>query len=236
MNRSAVAKIDRFTPLPDSLVEKFGLVTAAVYGRIWRYSQARRGVCDASQQKIADELGLDRVTVNQHIKKLVETGYLDDRTPTVTNRPHTYSVTNKLTIEMTVTVVENNTSGVVQNNSTVNLDNSTVVQNNTKIHIKKQDKKQESLFPTEPAIQEFFFQYHRKRWKSPAEEELFTQTLAVVGSEKMIAAIKWAAANNIAGVPRICTAARKWGTAKPVFSKVNREEHNPVLPEGILDG
>ena len=142
MSRAATAKIDRFTPVPDSLVTKFGLVTAAVYGRIWRYSQASRGVCDASQQKIADDLSLDRVTVNLHIKKLVDGGYLKDKTPTVTNRPHTYAVTDRLQIEMTVTVVENNT-GVVQDNSSVVENNSGgVVENNSKIQDKIQSKKQ----------------------------------------------------------------------------------------------
>jgi DNA-binding Lrp family transcriptional regulator len=124
----------------DTLVEKYGLVTAAVFGRIWRYSQQGREVCDASQQKIADDLGLDRVTVNLHIKRLVDDGYLEDLTPDVKNRPHRYEVTDKAAIEITVGVVENN-STVVENNTSVVENNSTVVQNNSKIVVKKETKK-----------------------------------------------------------------------------------------------
>lgn len=104
-DRKAEAKIKNFTPLMDELVQEFGITTAAVWGRVWRYAQQENRVCQASHDKIADELGVSRRTVIRHIKDLVDSGYLKDHTPDLRNRPHTYSITRKARIEITITGV-----------------------------------------------------------------------------------------------------------------------------------
>lgn len=236
MSRSASAQISHFTPVPDALVAKFGLVTAAVFGRVWRYSQASRGVCDASQQKIADELGLDRVTVNLHIKKLVDGGYLKDRTPTVTNRPHTYAVTDKLKIEMTVTVVENNT-GVVENNSTVNLDNSTVVQNNSKREVKRENKKQDA--GRSPAVEAF--RQSAKAYPAKGQWDAITNTVgadaaAVEMWGNVVAGyiLKGWNPRNVAGMLDFYKRGEVPGGGN--VAKAPSAGRGPMLPEGLLDG
>lgn len=65
-----------YTPLIDSLVDEFGVTTAAVFGRVWRYCQMERGYCHAEQGRIADELNLHRKTINLALQELVENGYL----------------------------------------------------------------------------------------------------------------------------------------------------------------
>jgi len=79
-----------FTPLIDVLVDDMGLISAAVYGRVWRYCQGKQGVCCASLRTIAEELDLSSRTVLRHVKALCEHGYLKDLTPDLRNRAHTY--------------------------------------------------------------------------------------------------------------------------------------------------
>jgi hypothetical protein len=88
---------------------------------------------------------------------------------------------------------------------------------------------QETLIATS-AAEEFFRQFGRKRWKSPAEKELFETTETEVGYEHMLAAVKWGATNGIAKVPSICSAARKWGTNGHQSNKANS---GPRLPDGV---
>ena len=80
------------------LVREFGLVTAAVFGAVWRYCQMENRVCNASTRTIADDLGMEHGTVLRHIKKLCKAGYLRDETPGLRNKPHTYSDTGKVKI------------------------------------------------------------------------------------------------------------------------------------------
>jgi|GEM_PF-6732579 len=88
-----------FTPLIDALVAEEGLVTAAVYGVVWRYCQMADGVCTASQETIAAHLGLTRVTVNAHLRRLCEAGYLKDVTPSeAAGEPRVYADTGKMKI------------------------------------------------------------------------------------------------------------------------------------------
>lgn len=79
-----------FTPVIDTIVLDTSFITAAVYGKVWRYCQMRTGTCMASLQRMADELGMSRRTVMRHLKILVEKGYLEDTTPARRNRPHVY--------------------------------------------------------------------------------------------------------------------------------------------------
>lgn len=89
-----------FTPLLDSLVDEFGIVTAAVFGRVWRYCQMERGYCHAEQSRIAEELNISRETVNRSIKELVKCGYLVDTTPNTKGRTRIYKDTGKAGVSL----------------------------------------------------------------------------------------------------------------------------------------
>lgn len=82
----------KYTPLFDDIVKDFGIVGAAVYGYVWRQCQKEKGVCGASFQTIADDLGLGRITVINHMKRLVEAGQIVDTTPHYDRKPHEYLV------------------------------------------------------------------------------------------------------------------------------------------------
>jgi hypothetical protein len=89
-------KITGFTPLFDSLIEKYDLMTAAVYGRVRRYCQHKSGICYATVTTIAKEIGVSYNTVLRRLKLLCNEGYLEDLTPGLRNKPHRYRLTGKL--------------------------------------------------------------------------------------------------------------------------------------------
>lgn len=105
-------KLKNWTPLIDSLVRRHGLVAAAIFGVIWRYSQMEDGVCRASQETIAERLGLKRITINRNLAKLVESGYIRDLTPDLRNRPHVYADTGKANLETVITAIDMDEEGV----------------------------------------------------------------------------------------------------------------------------
>lgn len=93
-------KLTGFTPLSDLLVKRHGLITAAVYGKVWRYQDAY-GKCTASAERIGSEIGVSDRTVYRHLTTLENDGYL-----TINRRPGHSSiiwVTGKLSYR---TVVE----------------------------------------------------------------------------------------------------------------------------------
>jgi hypothetical protein len=113
-----------FTPLLDTLVQKYGVGIASVYGIIWRYSQMDDKVCRASMQKMADRLNVSAKTIERHAKTLCQDGYLEDLTPGVKNKPHIYITTNKAEIAGVVTGGEkDNTKNVTQTKSRTRSDN-----------------------------------------------------------------------------------------------------------------
>jgi len=87
-----------FTPVIDVVANELGLVPAAVYGVAWRYCQERKGVCFASLATMAKQLGLNPATVQRHLQKLCDAGYLEDTTPALRNKPHTYRDTGRVEI------------------------------------------------------------------------------------------------------------------------------------------
>ncbi len=117
------SRLRNFTPLMDSIIRDTDLEAAAVWGRVWRYEQLDRGVCDASHETIASELGLHSRTVIRRLQILVERGYLKDHTPDLKNRPHTYSTTRKARMEITIEgVTESHTKkpkGMTKSHSTM---------------------------------------------------------------------------------------------------------------------
>jgi len=103
MSKTILAQVDGFTPLIDGVVSEVGLITAAVFGKAWRYCQMADGVCKAAQERIADELDISRATVNTHLKKLCEAGYLRDNTPNLVGLPHEYADTGKANLSISFT-------------------------------------------------------------------------------------------------------------------------------------
>lgn len=117
--------VGTFTPIVDDIAKELGLVTAAVYGAVWRFCQMEDRVCRASLEKLAEVLGVDRATVMRHIKVLCEKEYLIDLTPGLRNVPHTYK-DNRKTVALCnslpqKTVAQNNSSDktVAECNATV---------------------------------------------------------------------------------------------------------------------
>ena len=169
-----LTEVKGFTPLIDALVKEVGVVQAAVYGIVWRHCQMSNGVCTASQDKMAELLGVHRATVLRHLKDLCKKGYLRDTTPTLRNRPHVYADTGKAKIlalvEARAGIAESNSgssegsAGVAESNSTVAEGDTQVLQ---KVTRRENDTIKDSILgdtsdsgekePTgEPLIEEYF--------------------------------------------------------------------------------
>lgn len=103
MSKTILAQVDGFTPIIDAVVADVGLISAAIFGKAWRYCQMSDGVCKAAQDRIADELGLSRATINTHLAKLTEAGYLEDLTPDLSGLPHQYRDTGKANLSISLT-------------------------------------------------------------------------------------------------------------------------------------
>lgn len=100
-----------FTPVFDVLIKRYGVYTALVYGRIWRYCQGERRECFTKQTKIASVLGISRNKVNSSISTLIGDGFLVS-TP-IDRVKKSYRLTEKINcppdeqfIESTVTAHE----------------------------------------------------------------------------------------------------------------------------------
>ena len=134
MSKTILSEADGFTPVIDCVVGETSLMTAVVFGRIWRFCQMKDGVCNASLEKIAEDIGIDKATVMRHAKNLVDCGYLIDLTPDLRNHPHTYADTGKAGLKIGII------AGVAECNATVAECNTGVAQNQLKIDIKKDSK------------------------------------------------------------------------------------------------
>lgn len=85
---------DNFSPLFEGITRDVGLAAGAVYGRMYRYAYTS-GICQASNETIAQDLGISVRTVIRAQHTLIEQGYIIDKTPDLRNKPHTYTMTNK---------------------------------------------------------------------------------------------------------------------------------------------
>lgn len=103
MSKTILANVDGFTPVIDGMIPEVGAMTALIFGKAWRYCQMSDGVCKAAQDRIADELGLSRATINTHFAKLVEAGYLEDMTPDLLGMPHQYKDTGRANLSINLT-------------------------------------------------------------------------------------------------------------------------------------
>ena len=77
MSKTVLANVNGFTPCIDSIVKEHGIMTAAIFGVIWRYCQMKDNTCWASQETIGSVINVSRQTVCEHANKLVESGYLE---------------------------------------------------------------------------------------------------------------------------------------------------------------
>ena len=106
MSNTKASKDNTFTPVFDRVLKDTSLLTAAIFGRVWRFCQMEDGVCSASQARIAEGLGIGRTAVNKHIKLLVNLGYLMDLDPGRRNHPHRYEDTGKAGVSVTGSTLE----------------------------------------------------------------------------------------------------------------------------------
>jgi DNA-binding Lrp family transcriptional regulator len=81
-----------WTPAPDILTRNYGFETAYTWGRIRRLCQLGGGTFTASHEAIGDRIGMSRRALIEILKRLISDGYVEDLTPGVRNRAHTYSV------------------------------------------------------------------------------------------------------------------------------------------------
>jgi DNA-binding MarR family transcriptional regulator len=99
--------MDPFTPCFDHLIARYGLITAAVYGKIWRYEQMRDKECWASKGRMAKELGVSWKTVKRHIDVLSKDGYIDTDGRKKGKRTFVYVTTGLLEKETWVNRLKN---------------------------------------------------------------------------------------------------------------------------------
>jgi DnaD/phage-associated family protein len=103
MSKTILGNVEGWTPVIDTIVDELGVMSAVVFGKAWRYCQMIDGVCKASQDRLAQELGLSRATINSHLAKLTESGYLEDMTPNLLGLPHQYRDTGKANLSINLT-------------------------------------------------------------------------------------------------------------------------------------
>ena len=93
------AKIKGFTPVSDQLCQRYGALTALIYGRVWRYSEMN-GYCTASLSRMSKEIGVSVRTFQRGVEVLELGGYLSiEERPGLTN---IYKPTSKIAYVATV--------------------------------------------------------------------------------------------------------------------------------------
>lgn len=88
-----------YTPAPDVLIELYGrngLIPALIWGKVWRYTKMKDGVCRASILRMSRELRISPKTFSKYLKKLVEDEFILDLTPNLTFSRHIYICTDKI--------------------------------------------------------------------------------------------------------------------------------------------
>jgi len=159
---SFLTEVDGFTPVIDVVVNDVGLITAVVYGAVWRYCQMSDGVCKASLESIGERIHLSRSTVFRHVRLLCENGYLADLTPQSRTSPHIYKDTGMVKIAGLLSAryvtekqsdgcgMSERNSGMSERNSGMSERNSGMSERHTKIHDKIHEDTMSSDKPTTP--------------------------------------------------------------------------------------
>ncbi len=103
MSKTVLANVDGFTPVIDGLAKELSVITAIVFGVVWRYCQMKDGVCTASYSTISEKAGIGRSTVCKHLKKLVAAGYLSKtKDPNPKSTTLTYKDTGKAGMNISI--------------------------------------------------------------------------------------------------------------------------------------
>ena len=224
MSRTVLADVDGFTPLIDFLIQEHGLVTAAVFGRVWRYCQGQLGVCNASIDTIATGLGIDYRTALRHVKTLVDTEYLRDMTPNLRNRPHSYTDTGKAGIKITISTLPESQSTLIQSQSTLTLSQShsdlESVKDTSKKEVKKPDPAAVAAAPPSPLTpgqRMFLAAFGAKRFSNGLQAQTIADLEIHFGYERLAEVVAWAAKKGMArgqAIAAIEKAIPTWGQPK----------------------
>ncbi|MHB0858198.1 MAG: helix-turn-helix domain-containing protein [Anaerolineae bacterium] len=88
---------------PDTFVPHFGWVLACTgdpqltltYGVVWRYCRLPHGICYASLERMADDLGYSPRSLQRWMAELVRLGLVIDHTPAAQGVPHHYTAVSR---------------------------------------------------------------------------------------------------------------------------------------------
>jgi len=78
MSKTILSEINGFVPIIKDLVKEVGFESAVAFGIVWCYCQMQDGLCKASLDTMAADLGWTRQRLARHIAPLVERGYIDE--------------------------------------------------------------------------------------------------------------------------------------------------------------
>lgn len=79
-----------FTPIPRALSQRYSGNVCLVWGIVWRYCQMSKGYCNASVDRMAEETDGSAKTFRRHLSTLIDAGLVEDKTPDIRNKPHTF--------------------------------------------------------------------------------------------------------------------------------------------------
>jgi len=78
MSKTILSEINGFVPIIKDLVHEVGFEAAVAFGVVWCYCQMQDGLCRASLDTMANDLGWTRQRLARHIDPLVANGYIDE--------------------------------------------------------------------------------------------------------------------------------------------------------------
>ncbi len=217
-----------FNPAPDIIIKEYDDLAAMVWGKIYRYQHMKAGVCKASQQRIANELGRSRDAVNKRIQWLVKEGYVIDITPAVKGTPHQYVTTNKVNIQLSAEAVVENDNKTPE--PVVTDDTSPVVENDTNIEVNNI----ELNIDTYSALEHFvsiFGKFNKKEAAAGYPEQL-ERLVIDAGKEKFKELVIWAA--GLEGKKRRSTVIKSMESASKNWDK-NKHSSTNNTPGGFAE-
>lgn len=92
MSQDNFIKNIAFNPAFVFVSQKLGNNCAVLLGRMWRYSQMGKGICEASIETLSFECGMGINTTKRCLKKLEKHYFIVDMTPNLRYTPHQYRV------------------------------------------------------------------------------------------------------------------------------------------------